>query len=358
MVERVVIVGAGILGAMAAYRLARAGYAVTVLDAATPGGVATAATFGWINASFYLDDAHHRLRVEAIAAWHRLQAELTGLPVAWPGCLWWEESGADFDAMEARLTALGYPLERWNSDQVSKAVPGLGEVPEAALHFPGEGVAEGTGTARYVLHAAADLGARIIGGTAVRSVETDNGRVTSLRLAGGTIPADHVLIAAGRGSAALLSPFGIDMGLLPRPAVTLRTNPVAAVMDRLIVPPGMEIRQDAEGRIVAPTSPKHQEDATEELPETPDKLADATMVRLKRMFPGLDLRWEDALLGWRPMPQDGFPAVGPAGPDGLYVAVMHSGMTLAALMGELVAAEIGGKMSDWLQPYRLERFVT
>ena len=41
----------------------------------------------------------------------------------------------------------------------------------------------------------------------------------------------------------------------------------------------------------------------------------------------------------------------------VYVALMHSGVTLAPLIGELAATEIasGAKM-DVLEPYRLERF--
>lgn len=41
------------------------------------------------------------------------------------------------------------------------------------------------------------------------------------------------------------------------------------------------------------------------------------------------------------MPEDGLPVVGPIpGADGVYVAVMHAGVTLAPVVGRLVAAEI------------------
>ena len=47
----IVVVGAGIVGASVAYRLACAGAAVTVLDAGRAGGGTSAATFAWINAN-------------------------------------------------------------------------------------------------------------------------------------------------------------------------------------------------------------------------------------------------------------------------------------------------------------------
>lgn len=46
-------------------------------------------------------------------------------------------------------------------------------------------------------------------------------------------------------------------------------------------------------------------------------------------------------LGVRPVPADGEPIVGPVGEvPGLYLAVMHSAVTLAAAVGRLVAREL------------------
>ena len=63
-------------------------------------------------------------------------------------------------------------------------------------------------------------------------------------------------------------------------------------------------------------------------------------------------------LGYRPLPADEFPIVGTgaARPD-VYLAVMHSGVTMAPLMGRLAAIEIlDGVRAEPLEPYRLARF--
>ena len=58
----------------------------------------------------------------------------------------------------------------------------------------------------------------------------------------------------------------------------------------------------------------------------------------------------------KPMPQDGFPILGYL-EAGLYSAVTHSGMTMAPLIGQLVAAELKEQVSlDILDPYRPARF--
>ncbi len=61
--------------------------------------------------------------------------------------------------------------------------------------------------------------------------------------------------------------------------------------------------------------------------------------------------------GLMPYPVDAHPIVGftKEWPN-LYVAVMHSGATLAPLMGKLVSEEIANKQEqDLLAPYRLQR---
>src|SRR3989338_7869818 len=131
MAQKIIIVGAGIIGASLAFHLSRAGAEVTVFEATQPASAATGRSFGWINASFYANPAHHRLRaapVEArpppagppaasaatgrsfgwinasfyanpahhrlraasMQAWHRQSALLPEAAPNWQGCLWWE----------------------------------------------------------------------------------------------------------------------------------------------------------------------------------------------------------------------------------------------------------------------------
>src|SRR6266540_2548595 len=64
------------------------------------------------------------------------------------------------------------------------------------------------------------------------------------------------------------------------------------------------------------------------------------------------------LLAWRSMPTDRLPILGPLpGLDGLYLAVTHSGVTLAPVLGPLVAEEIAtGEQGRLLAPFRPGRF--
>ena len=82
-----VVVGAGIVGASIAYHAARAGARVTLLDAGRPGAGVTAASFAWIGASGVRSGPAVEQRASALEEYHRLEAELPGLPVTWSGSL-------------------------------------------------------------------------------------------------------------------------------------------------------------------------------------------------------------------------------------------------------------------------------
>ena len=78
-----------------------------------------------------------------------------------------------------------------------------------------------------------------------------------------------------------------------------------------------------------------------------------------RVLPGIrGVAVERVTVGHRVMPVDEYPVVGfcDACPN-LYVAAMHSGVTLAPLIGQLAALEIldGARVSS-LEPYRPSRF--
>ena len=64
-------------------------------------------------------------------------------------------------------------------------------------------------------------------------------------------------------------------------------------------------------------------------------------------------------IGTRPVPIDGFPVVGNIeGNKGVFIAVMHSGVTLAPLIGRLLASEmLQTSKSPLLEPFRPSRFI-
>ncbi len=357
MPKNIVIVGAGIIGAISAYRLTQSGANVTVVDAGS--GRATDASFGWINASFFADAAHFRLRAEGIAAYQRLTQTLN-VPVETPGSLVWEDVGDAFDRQLSVLNDVGAKFEVLDRQAFQAREPHVADPPARAMHFPSERVASSGILTDRLLAAAQDHGARMISGVHGTGLELKNDEVVGLQTSHGSIPADDVLVAAGNGTSKMLASVGVSLPTLDRPGLMLRTRPVAPVVSHVLASPEQELRQLTDGSILAPAAASHQGDASAELDQSPVALADQTIQRLQAMLPTVALDWDQLWLANRPMPQDGLPAVGAVGPRGLYAATMHSGITLAALMGELVAGEIlngpSNHSADYLAPYRPDRF--
>ena len=351
---RIGIVGAGIIGCALAFRLSQAGHDVVVVEAGrSAGGGASGASFGWINASFFLDPDHFELRKAGLDAWRRLSDEV-GLPMLrWQGALWWEEQGAALEAMARSLTGLGYDVARLNAEDVAARAPALRTPPAQALHFAQEGIAEPSETARCLLDYALANGSRAVFGARVLGQSQEG-----LHTDQGDIRLDRVIVTAGTGSAALIAAAGGRLPLKSSPGVLLRTEPVPLRLSHVLVTPEGEIRQDSAHRLVMPAAIAHQKD--HDNPGTGLIVqADAAMDRLKSVIAlPSGVSWTDVHVAERPVPEDGLPVIGPVS-DTLYVAVMHSGVTLAAVVADLVAAEITGTVSNHLpklERYRPQRF--
>ena len=113
------------------------------------------------------------------------------------------------------------------------------------------------------------------------------------------------------------------------------------------------MRQCVDGRIVV-----GWDFGGSEVPVDPHHEAEKLIGVARELLVDDDLCLEHFTLGVRPIPADGLPIIGPVSDlPGLYLAVMHSGITLAPLVGRLSAEEIvGGHALDVLEPYRLDRF--
>lgn len=350
---RIVIIGAGLIGATLAWKLARAGARVTVFEAALhPASQASGRSFGWINASFHLGAAHHRLRVAGIAAHHRLARDLEGVAWDWPGCLWWEDA-AGVDQMAAGLADLGYEARAVSRADLALMEPALAQPPDRALFFPQEGAVDAAALTRALLAAS---GAEVLFGWKATGLVLRGDAVSGVQTESGMIEADHVIVAAGTGSAGLLAGVGFDLPMQQRPGVILATRPVARMVHHILAMQEQELRQDTSGRLIAPLAAHHQSDTAERPPQDPqDRVAEA-LARLNALFNGPRLVVDQVALAYRPVPGDGLPAVGPV-MAGLWLAVLHSGVTLGPVVAELLAPEILGHAADpLLLPFRPQRF--
>ncbi|RWC94920.1 MAG: FAD-binding oxidoreductase [Mesorhizobium sp.] len=351
--KEVIVIGAGIIGASIAWHLTGAGARVTVISDSGAGGVATPNSFAWINASWGNPETYFRLRRRAMAEWTRLAKDLPGLPLAWCGGLCWDMPADELEAYAAEHSSWGYGIERVGRDRVTRIEPNLAELAELALYVAEEGVAEPVAATRALLADAERRGAKLAAGT-VTALVRSNGKVTGVEMSGEELAADEVVIAAGAGAPGIAETVGVKLPIETPPGLIVHSRPYKKLLNGLVLAERLHMRQTAEGRIIA-GSDFGGADPGENAEDTARELFKATKAML-RGAEGLELDFHT--VGYRPTPVDGFPIIGRAeGMDGLYVAVMHSGITLAPVVGLFAAREIlAGERDPLLQPYGLGRF--
>ncbi|GAB3811408.1 NAD(P)/FAD-dependent oxidoreductase [Kribbella italica] len=323
MAERsIVVVGAGIVGSSLAYHLSGQGRPVTLIDAGLPGSGVTRASFAWIGRPVSSDRPSAPLRYLALDEYRRLEAELPGLSIRWTGSLVWD----GFDDSPGTTT-----------DNVHALEPQLVDPPAEAIHHPEDAAFDPVAASELLTATARDRGARLMAGTQAIAVEHEAGTITGVRTSAGTVAASTVVLAAGTGSVALCAGVGVTLPVEPSPAILVRLRATPGLVRAIIATPSLEARQLDDGTVLAPTAYTGETDQAALL-ETAKRVRD----RFAASFKGAgDAGILSVEIGWRPMPVDDEPIIGtPAGTQGLYVAVMHSGITLAAAVGRLAASEI------------------
>lgn len=354
--KTIIVVGAGIIGASFALHAAEAGANVLLLDARDqPGGLATAKSWAWINASWGNAQNYVRLRMEAMRRWRALDAAVPGLTVNWCGSLLWDLPPDQLRAFVKEHTAWGYDIRLVDGAEAQRLEPHLAQAPALAAHAPGEGTVEPVHAVEKLIAAAQAKGARLLPGVLARWLVQANGQVTGVMTADGVLEADEVVLAAGTGVPDLLQPLGLDLALDAPPGLLSYSEPAPELLRGVVLSLELHVRQTAEGRLVAGTDFAGADPGAD-----PDAAAAALHAKVQQLIRGADaVPLAFHTVGQRPTPRDGVSAIGrPEGWAGLYVCVSHSGITLAPALGALGVAELmDGVRDPLLAPFHPQRLL-
>ncbi len=356
---RVIVIGAGVMGASVAYRLAVAGASVTVLEAGRVGGGTSSCTFAWTNANEKTPRAYYELNLAGVRAHAALTEEFGCTP-------WWHPGGSvewPVDAVKVeRLRSWGYAAELITPRQLLELEPDIDPASigdEPIGYFADEGWLDPLVYIAAMLGGARSRGATVMQNARVSEPILSGGRMFGVRLEDGRkFEADVVVNCAGRwvndpvGDATLHLPMASTVGLLAF------TPPVAARVGRVVRSPHIHLRPDGAGRLVC-IDPDEVLPPFEPFPSASTPLAIELVRRASRLLPSIgDVKPEAVRMAIRPIPADSYSAVGPMPRvSGYYLAVTHSGVTMAPFLGKAVADEIvDGRVADALADFRPARF--
>jgi glycine/D-amino acid oxidase-like deaminating enzyme len=370
---QVAVIGAGILGASIAFQLSRYPVQIVILDQAEPGSGASSHSFAWINASAGKEPAsYHDLNRRSVDMWGRFVRELqTDTGLRWGGELRWATTADDAAMLRHDVAVLqqrGHNSRLLSEAECRQLEPGL-ELEDFIVGAlsPNDGVVEPRKVIQACLQQVQTRGGQLKDNTTITgfAMEEQDGqpRVTVVQTTTGPIPCDRVVLAAGLGTTQLAAMLDINFPQQDSPGVVVRTDPQAPVLKSTAVlnmppldatRPGIHICQRTDGTVLI------GEGSQESLArDDSQEHADELLARATHYLPALaGAKAIPVPVGYRPMPLDGLPVLGfTKKVPNVYLAVMHSGVTLAPLVGEFSAIEIvDGVNVELFAPYRVERF--
>src|SRR5262245_60954730 len=225
----VIVIGGGLVGWSAAYRLVRAGLGVAVVDRADP-GQATAAGAGIISpgTTFRPLPAFYPLSKAAVAYYPTMLAELAEDGETETG---YEEVGCLFLARDEAETALLPETLKIMTERRDDGVANIGDLAivdgkaarslcppladfPSAIHLSGAARVDGRLLRDSLRRAAEGRGAVAITGTAEPAIAGD--RAVGVLLDGHLVPAEQIVIAGGAWSNDLGDLLGLTLTIEPQ----------------------------------------------------------------------------------------------------------------------------------------------
>ena len=367
----VIVVGAGVQGASLAFHLTRRGAQVLVLERGTVAAGATGRSSGLVRMHY---DLESEVRLAAVShpyfldwAGHVGAGECafvrTGFVQIVPPAL-----DAALRANVAMQQRVGVDTRLIGPAELEGLMPGIRtDDVTVAAYEPASGYADPSGTAGGFIAAARAGGAQFIGGCSVDSVTVEGGRVTGVSTSRGTFAAPIVVDVAGAWSARLAATVGVVVPLEPWRHETAyfglpdgRSAGFPIVID---TPNDVYFRPEGHNLLLVGLEIASQIGGSPDRPERSieqsvvELMASRVCARVPWMTGGTYRTGHD---GQDAITPDEHPVLGPAGPDGFFLACGFSGT------GFKTAPGVGLAMSEWIldgrpttvdiTPYGLERF--
>jgi len=334
---RIVVAGAGAVGASVAYHLGELGAPdVVLVDRGEVACGATGKAMGGVRQQFSTAD-----EVRLAQASIRFFEELGRPLFEQVGYVFMATTEAGVAELEARLElqrSLGVPVERVDVPEGVRADDVRGAVASRQ-----DGVGDPGGVARELVRRAAERGVEVRERTAVEEVD-----------------GEVVVVACGPWSAEVARGFGVELPIRPLCRQLLETGPIAPLPERLPMTieaeTGFHFRRRGDRLVVAMADPEPRWGFDEFVDES---LFDDRLARLAHRFPAAaGTRFERAWAGLYDMTPDAHPIIGPVA-EGVYAACGFSGhgFMQSPAVGRAVAEELLDLEPSFdLAPYRLERF--
>ncbi|MBD8012224.1 FAD-binding oxidoreductase [Microbacterium sp. Re1] len=363
---RIIVIGAGAVGAACALSLTEAGAEVTVLDRTGVAGETSSRCEGNILVSDKQPGAEAVMAVEANRAWRELAARLDAERVPGQPATEFEAKGGivvafaegaqALKAFAAAQREVGIRADVLDAAALRAAEPHLAPEIAVGVHYPDDAQVQPSLATQAMLARARHLGAQLQI-TEVTGAVVEAGRVRGVRTSTGRIDADAVVNCAGPWAGEIATLFGAALDIRPRRGTILVTTAMTQrVFHKVYDADYVGAVGSADAALQTSTVVESTPAGTVLIGSSRERvgfsedglLAPLAEIAAKasRLFPFLrDTMLLRTYFGFRPYAPDHLPAIGAdARVQGLFHAAGHegAGIGLAPTTGALIAHAVLG----------------
>ena len=340
--KKIIIIGGGIVGASFAYHASLYNSnKITILTDALPGDSkqATSNTWGWVNGYSNNDKDYADFRLANLDYWPKLLEEVKNFKYTSKGAFFWDMDDENLNKTIDQHNGWGHRVKKISQLQLSEIVPELNKLPIIAGFGENDLALEGSQiTSKLIENSGCEIKKIKVSGLIHKK-----DHVMGVKTEKGILNADEIIIAAGLGVTDLLSSININFEMKSSLGLLAYTKPLPLLLKHPITGKNFHVRQDDQGRLVI--GGKFDEDISKErnTKQAAENLVQEVSAKLNYND---QITLDYFTLGLRPLPIDGRPKIGRlmnnSGKEikGVYLAVMHSGVTNAPLAGKLGMQEI------------------
>jgi len=246
----VVVIGGGIVGAMAAWTLAQRGNSVALVEKGVVGGEQSSRNWGWCRQQ-NRDIRELPLAQLSLRMWETLAEEVgADLGFRRTGLIYATTNAKDIETWESwgkKAAEFGFHSSLLTAHQISDRLPGNTRQWVGGLSSPTDGRAEPQLAASGIASAARRLGATIHQNCAARELETSAGRVSGVVTEKGLIRCSAVLVAGGAWTGMFLRHHGVKFSQASVQSTSFYTQPAPEVTSGNISMQDVTFRRRVDG---------------------------------------------------------------------------------------------------------------
>ena len=349
-----IVIGGGVIGNSIAYYLSEAKTdGILVVDQKFPLSGTSGATHAWIWI--------HSKSPSWYAEFSMYSAELYGYLQRQIGDIEFDHAGgvSPFFTEAEREQAMhlaetqaevGIEIQVLNREEALAREPALSSKILGAMYSPADGSVNPMRLVEQYMRSSQKNGVNFAYYEPVIGIEKQQGSFI-VRTSKDVYRCEKLILSAGIWTKQLGKMLGIDVPIKLVRGQIIITEPLAPLLKHTL----SIMRQTSNGEVLVGNS---QEEVGLDRRSTLDVMIETANMGVKYVPALAQAKVVRAFAGIRSMPEDGFPILGTVpGIDNLYVAVMHSGITLAPLIGTLMTELItAGETSVPIDRYSITRF--